>query len=192
MGAGGAVDRRGFIVLQGDALESREVDDHEVGREAPQAGQNEPRQHRPRVGQPLHGGQADRVQGHVQEPVGMEQEQPDDRVHDDRHDGRDEVDRPQHVLGRQRRVEDQRHAQRDEPDEEAGPEDVVRGDTDRLVEQRVLQLRAQAAQRMAHRRLGQPHAPRRARDVALGPQGVEGEQQIEVERLGMHIIHGSR
>ena len=51
----------------------------------------------------------------------------------------------------------------------------------RFDEQRVVQLLPQALQNVAHRRLTDEHVLRRARDVLLLHEQIEGDQQIEIE-----------
>jgi hypothetical protein len=53
-------------------------------------------------------------------------------------------------------------------------------------EQRIAVLLAQARERVAHPRLAQPDAPRRAGDIALTEQGVQRHEQVEVEPSKVH------
>ena len=53
-------------------------------------------------------------------------------------------------------------------------------------EQRIVEEPAQPAERVAHARLAEPDALRRPRDAALAEQGVERDEQVEVEAAEVH------
>src|SRR5262249_36586830 len=62
--------------------------------------------------------------------------------------------------------------------------DAVRG----AQEQRIIEHRAQLAQRVAHRRLGHADLARGAADAARADQRVERDEQVEVGRRDIHRI----
>ena len=57
-------------------------------------------------------------------------------------------------------------------------------------EERVSREGAQSRQRVAHRALRDPDARRRARHVALFEEGVERDEEVQVDRTEMHAVHG--
>ena len=58
-----------------------------------------------------------------------------------------------------------------------------------LDEQGVIEITAQAVERMAHRALAQPQAFGRLAHMALAQHRVHHEQQVEIQFLNMHIVH---
>src|SRR5437763_154912 len=62
----------------------------------------------------------------------------------------------------------------------------------RRLKERILELQPQATERVAHCRLREPDPARRARHVALGPQRVERQQQVQVESFDMHALAARR
>ncbi|MNP32153.1 hypothetical protein D3C76_1253190 [compost metagenome] len=66
-----------------------------------------------------------------------------------------------------------------------GPRRRLHGAAD-AHQQRVAEQFAQAVQRIAHRRLAEGQALRRAGDIALTQQGIQHPQEVEVEVRGIH------
>ena len=58
-------------------------------------------------------------------------------------------------------------------------------------QQRVIEQLAQAVQCVAHRRLAQCQALRRAGNVALAQQRIQYPQQVEVERIHIHQLNAT-
>jgi hypothetical protein len=89
-------------------------------------------------------------------------------------------------LLEQRRLDRAQRAA-DRPGERQGargrPDAVGRAD-----EQLVLEEPAQAAERVAHRRLADADALRGPGDAALGQEGVEGDQEVEVEPAQIGVV----
>ena len=56
-------------------------------------------------------------------------------------------------------------------------------------QQRIIEQRAQAAQDVGHRRLGDAQLLRRPRDVFFPKQNIEIRQQVQVDTLKIHEIN---
>ncbi|MFO0628067.1 MAG: hypothetical protein U0325_21005 [Polyangiales bacterium] len=89
---------------------------------------------------------------------------------------------------------------RDVDESRRGVDDLPRGATQLLRQgrageraphahqQRIVELRAQATERVARRRGGDREAPRRAGDVRLLQKGVQGADVVQVEGRELHVV----
>ena len=60
----------------------------------------------------------------------------------------------------------------------------------RADEQRIAEELAEARERVAHRGLRESDTRRRSRDVSLGQERAQRDEQVEVEPFEMHRVHG--